>query len=43
MRDAVMAPGAEMKRNVIETLRTFKNKFHDNLVADSRFRNRLAV
>jgi hypothetical protein len=28
MGDAVMAPGAEMKRDIIETLRTLEYKFH---------------
>jgi hypothetical protein len=37
--DAVMAPGTEMKRNIIETLRTLKDEFHDNLIADLRFQS----
>jgi hypothetical protein len=34
--NAVVATGAEMKRNIVETLRTFKNKFHHHLIADLR-------
>src|SRR4030042_1949288 len=35
--DSVVTPRAEVKRDIDQTFRTFKNKFHLNLISDLRF------